>query len=89
MPKIQVKGSEITVYSLDQDDNICFTDIAGHKNTERTDDLIRNWIRNRNTLEFPGIWETLNNPRFRKQAGSSRFTLLQKHWRSQIVISNK
>jgi hypothetical protein len=48
-----------------------------------TDDLIRNWLRNRNTIEFLGIWEQLNNPDFnpiefdgfRKQAGLNSFTL--------------
>ena len=62
MAKIEVKGTEITVYSHSEEDYICITDIARHKNSERTDDLIRNWIRNRNTIEFLGIWEMLNNP---------------------------
>ena len=52
MAKIKVKGTEITVYSHIEEDYICITDIARHKNAERTDDLIRNWIRNRNTIEF-------------------------------------
>jgi hypothetical protein len=77
MAKIEVKGTEITVYSHSEEDYICITDIARHKNAERTDDLIRNWIRNRNTIEFLGIWEMLNNPDFKpvefdgfkKQAG--------------------
>jgi hypothetical protein len=88
MSKMQVKGSEITVYSQNEEDYICITDIARHKSAERTDDLIRNWIRNRNTIEFLGIWETLNNPAFkpvefdgfRKQAGLNSFTLTPKQW---------
>jgi hypothetical protein len=83
MAKIKVKGTEITVYSHIEEDYICITDIARHKNAERTDDLIRNWIRNRNTIEFLGIWEILNNPDFKpvefdgfkKQAGLNSFTL--------------
>ena len=77
MAKIEVKGTEITVYSHSEEDYICITDIARHKNAERTDGLIRNWIRNRNTIEFLGIWEMLNNQDFKpvefdgfkKQAG--------------------
>ena len=91
MAKIEVKGTEITVYSHSEEDYICITDIARHKNAERTDDLIRNWIRNRNTIEFLGIWEMLNNPDFKpvefdgfkKQAGLNSFTLTPKQWIEQ------
>ena len=55
MAKIEVKGTEITVYSHSEEDYICITDIARHKNAERTDDLIRNWIRNRNTIQIHGL----------------------------------
>ncbi|MFA6010197.1 MAG: KilA-N domain-containing protein [Desulfobacteraceae bacterium] len=88
MAKIEVKGTTITVCSQSEEDYICITDIARHKHTERTDDLIRNWIRNRNTIEFLGIWEQLNNLNFkpvefdgfRKQAGLNSFTLTPKQW---------
>ncbi len=88
MAKIQVKGAEITIYSQDENDYICITDIAKYKKRERTDDLIRNWLRNRNTIEFLGIWETIHNPDFkpvefdgfRKQAGLNSFTLTPKQW---------
>ena len=88
MAKIEVKGTAITIYSHSDEDYICITDIARHKNAERTDDLIRNWIRNRNTIEFLGIWEQLNNPDFKpvefdgfkKQAGLNSFTLTPKQW---------
>jgi len=77
MNKIDVKGTNTTVVSQDEEDYICMTDIAKYKNEDRNDDLIRNWIRNRNTIEFLGIWEQLNNPDFKpvefdgfkKQAG--------------------
>ena len=85
---IEVKGAAITVLSQKEDDYICITDIARYKNAERTDDLVRNWLRNRNTIEFLGIWEQLNNPDFkpvefdgiRMQAGLNSFTLTPKQW---------
>ena len=88
MSKINVKGSEISVYKQNKDDYICLTDIARHKNSERTDQIIGNWLRNRNTIEFLGIWEQLNNPGFkplefdgfRIQAGLNSFTLSPKQW---------
>ncbi len=46
------------------DDYISLTDIARYKDSDHSDDLVRNWLRNRNTLEFLGIWEQLNNPGF-------------------------
>jgi hypothetical protein len=85
---IQVKGTYVTLLKKDDQDYISLTDIARSKNTSNTDDLIRNWIRNRNTLEFLGIWEQLNNPDFnpvefdgiKKQAGLNSFTLTPKQW---------
>ena len=62
---IEVKGSAITVLSQKGNDYICITDIARYKNAERTDDIVRNCLRNRNTIEFPGIWEHLDNPDFK------------------------
>jgi hypothetical protein len=88
MAKIDVKGTSVTVISGSRDDYISLTDIARYKNSDHTDDLIRNWLRNRNTLEFLGIWEQLNNPDFnpvefdgiRMQAGLNSFTLTPKRW---------
>ena len=62
--KIRVMDQDVAFYSQREEDYISLTDIARYKNQERTDDLIRNWLRNRNTLEFLGIWEQLNNPAF-------------------------
>jgi hypothetical protein len=86
--KIEVRGTEVGVISERGQDYICLTDIARYKNAEGTDDLIRNWLRNRNTVEFLGIWEELHNPDFnpvefdgiRKQAGLNSFTLTPKQW---------
>jgi len=88
MAKIHVLDNEISICTLNNEDYICITDIARYKDPEHTDDLIRNWIRNRNTIEFLGIWEHLNNPDFkpvefdgfRKIAGLNSFTLTPRQW---------
>jgi len=88
MAKIEVKGTSVTVVSGDVDDYISLTDIARYKDSERTDYIIQNWLRNRNTIEFLGIWEQLNNPDFnpiefdgiRRQAGLNSFVLTAKRW---------
>ncbi len=85
---IEVQGTAITILSQKEQDFICLTDIARFKNVDRFDDLIRNWLRNRNTVEFLGVWERLNNPNFnpvefdgiRIQAGLNSFTLTPKQW---------
>ncbi len=61
---IEVRGAAITVLSQPQSDFISLTDIARFKDSERTDYIIQNWLRNRNTIEFLGVWEQLNNPAF-------------------------
>ena len=88
MAKISVLDQSVSLYSIREEDYISLTDIARYKNQDRTDDLIRNWLRNRNTLEFLGIWEHLNNPDFnpvefdgiKMQAGLNTFTLTPKQW---------
>ena len=85
---VSVKGTDITVLKYREQDYISLTDIARHKNAGFTDDLIRNWLRNRNTIEFLGIWESLNNPSFnpvefdgfRKSAGLNSFALTPRQW---------
>jgi hypothetical protein len=85
---INVRGTEIAVIRRDDEDYISLTDIAKSKNADHPDDLIRNWIRNRNTLELLGIWEQLHNADFnpvefdgiKKQAGLNSFTLTPKQW---------
>ena len=64
------------------------TDIAKHKDAVSTDDIIKNWLRNRNTIELLGFWEQLYNPNFKpvefdgfkKQAGLNSFVLTPKKW---------
>jgi KilA-N domain len=85
---IEVQGITVGIVTERQDDFICLTDIARYKNSDATDDLIRNWLRNRNTVEFLGIWEQLNNPSFnpvefdgiRIMAGLNSFALTPKQW---------
>ena len=85
---IEVKGAAITVVSQPEQDFISLTDIARFKDSGRTDYIIQNWMRNRNTIEFLGIWEQLNNPGFnpiefdgiKKQAGLNSFILTAKRW---------
>ena len=87
----QRQGSEVALFRREQDDYISLTDIARHRDAERTDYIIQNWLRNRNTIEFLGIWEQLNNPDFkpiefdgfRKQAGLNSFVLTPKRWIEQ------
>ena len=88
MKKINVLEREVTVVVEGNEDFICITDIARYKDPERTHYLIQNWLRNRNTIEFLGIWEQLNNPDFnpiefdgiRKQAGLHSFILTARQW---------
>lgn len=85
---LDVKGTTIAVMSRKGDDYICVTDIARYQDSDRTDYIIQNWLRTRNTIEFLGIWERLNNPDFnpiefdgiRKQAGLNTFVLTAKRW---------
>lgn len=86
--KITVQGQSVTIVSGNEDDFISLTDIARFKDSERTDYIIQNWLRNRNTIEFLGIWEQLNNPGFnyvefdgiRNQAGLNSFVMTSKRW---------
>jgi hypothetical protein len=88
MAKVNVLGSEVGVIAIQDADYISLTDIARYKDTERSDYVIQNWLRNRNTIEFLGIWEQLNNPGFnpiefdgiRNQAGLNSFSLTAKRW---------
>lgn len=85
--KINANGVEIRITSSKEADYISLTDIAKY----RSDDpnaVIQNWLRNRNTIEYLGLWEKINNPDFkplefegfRKEAGLNGFTLSPKKW---------
>ena len=63
--KIEVKGTEITVTVRGEKDYISLTDIARHRDAERSDYILQNWLRNRSTIEFIGLWEKIHNPNFK------------------------
>lgn len=87
MAKIKVQKTEITVVSYNDADYISLTDIAKFKSDDPTA-VVGNWMRNRNTVEYLGIWESLYNPNFnslefegfKKEAGLNAFTLSPKKW---------
>jgi len=89
--KIEVKGVEVTFVQTQQDDFICITDIAKFKNPEAPRDIIKNWMRSKNTIELPGLWEKLNNPNFkqvefdlfRNEAGFNHLVLSPQKWISR------
>lgn len=90
MAKIEVKGTDITVISQNEEDYISLTDMV--KNIENGLALIEKWLRNKNTIEFLGIWEEMynedfNSPEFegiKNQAGLNRFILSVKQWIEKI-----
>ena len=86
--KINIKGKEILVYSEQSEDYISLTDIARYRDAERSDYILQNWMRNRSTIEFMGLWEMFNNPDFnsiefdgiKSLSGSNSFALTPKRW---------
>lgn len=89
MAKIKVKDTEITIITVNDKDFISLTDMANAKENEsRAADIIKNWLRNRYTLEFLGTWELINNPafkvvefdHFKTQAGLPSFVLSTSEW---------
>lgn len=85
---IHAKGLDIGIYTTDfQNEFISLTDIAKYKSDE-PNDVIKNWMRNRDTIEFLGLWESLHNPDFnpvefegfRSQAGLNAFTMSPTKW---------
>jgi hypothetical protein len=86
---ITAKGTKITVLSSGNDDDyISLTDIARYKNSGYPSEVIQNWMRNRSTVEFLGLWERIHNPNFNylefevidREAGRNAFVLTPKHW---------
>ena len=83
---IEVQGSEITILTGKKQDYISLTDMI--RKIEKGPALIEKWLRNKNTIEFLGIWEEIYNPDFnspefegiRNQAGLNRFVLSVKQW---------
>ena len=78
MAKIKVQDTEVTITNINGEDYICLTDMIRAKDG---DFFVTDWLRNRNTLEFIGIWEKVYNPSFndgefatiKSQSGLNRF----------------
>jgi len=79
---INIQGTKIALFSENANDYISLTDIAKYRDKERTDHIIQNWMRARNTIEFIGMWEQLHNPDFKplefegfkSEAGANSFS---------------
>ena len=86
--EIIVKDVSIRTMNINGVDYICITDIARQKNTDEPKDVVKNWMRQKNTLEYLGLWEKLNNPNFKgvefdpllSEAGSNAFTMSPTRW---------
>ena len=86
MAKITVQNTQITVVTINERDYISLTDMV--RNIENGLALIEKWLRNKNTIEFLGIWEEMYNPNFnspefegiKNAAGLNRFILSVKQW---------
>ncbi len=85
---IEVKGTTVTLFTTKNNDFISLTDIARFRDAERSDYILQNWMRNRSTIEFIGLWEFFNNPNFnsiefdgiKNMAGANSFSLTPKRW---------
>ena len=85
MAKIKVQDTEVTITNINGEDYICLTDMIRAKDG---DFFVADWLRNRNTLEFIGIWEKVYNPSFnygefaiiKSQAGLNRFKISVKEF---------
>ena len=89
--KINVDDSEISfIFGLHDEDYICLTDMVKvGDNSDRTNIVIQNWMRRKDTISYLGVWENLHNPDFKSiefdaiknASGTNRFILTAKEWR--------
>ena len=85
---VDVQGVSVTINTKGANEYICITDIAKYKNPDAPRDIIKNWMRNKNTIELLGLWERLNNPNFKQvefdlfknEAGFNHLVLSPKKW---------
>lgn len=85
---IEVKDTQIRTMQINGIDYVCITDIAKQKNADEPKDVVKNWMRLKNTVEYLGLWEKLNNPQFKgvefdslyMEAGTNAFTLSPTKW---------
>lgn len=88
MSEVVVLNKKISYNTKNEGDYISLTDIARYKNLDQPKDIIKNWLRNKSTIEFLGLWEIINNPDFKgvefdpflRQAGSNAFVLSPQKW---------
>ncbi len=86
MGKLNVDGTEIQVLQIEEDDYISLTDMV--RKIDNGSALIEKWLRNKNTIEFLGIWEEIYNENFNidayyeimQEAGLNRFMMSVKQW---------
>jgi hypothetical protein len=79
-------GIQIGIQQIHTQDYISLTDIGKYRKKNQSDDVIKNWLRNRNTIELLGLWEQIYNPNFkpvefdglRKESGLNSFVLTPK-----------
>lgn len=90
---IHAKGIDIGIYTTNfENEFISLTDIAKFRNEDDPRFVIQNWMRNRNTIEFLGVWEELHNPSFNRvqfeavknEAGLNRFVMTPTKWITQM-----
>ena len=85
---ITVQGTDIVVLDKQGKEYICITGIARHQNPKEPEDVVKNWMRNRGTIEFLALWEKIHNPSFKGveidpllfEAGSNSFTMSPTKW---------
>ena len=86
--KLIVQETLISIRQHEKEDFISLTDIARAKNSDEPKDVVKNWLRNKNTIEFLGLWEQINNPDFKgvdfdgfkNSAGLNSFTMSPVKW---------
>ncbi len=86
--KLEIKGVDVSFIKIKQEDFICITDIAKYKNPDAPRDIIKNWLRTKNTIDLLGLWEKLHNPNFKQvefdlfknEAGYNHFVLSPQKW---------
>ena len=92
---LHVQGIDVGIYTEDyRNEYISLTDIARYRNSDDPRFAIQNWMRNRNTIEFLGLWESLHNPAFNRvqfdtfktEAGLNRFVMTPSKWIEQTVF---
>jgi hypothetical protein len=88
LKKLIVQDTLVSLTRVNDDDYFSLTDIARVRNPDEPKDVVKNWLRNRSTVEYLGLWEKINNANFkgvefdsfRLQAGSNSFTLSPNKW---------